>query len=128
NDDVLYLSFSVPLGNQQTLSYSGQHNGQGNNQTVNYSNSSAIDSSYRLSAGVNNSNDNGARGQFSGFYIHRSSIAETSLNVAYAQDDFTSTGVSMRGGATVTAKGAALHGPGMSGGTRLMVNTDDIAG
>ncbi|CNG40941.1 fimbria/pilus outer membrane usher protein [Yersinia similis] len=128
NDDVLYLSFSVPLGNQQTLSYSGQHNGNGNNQTVNYSNSSAIDSSYRLSAGVNNSNDNGARSQFSGFYIHRSSVAETSLNIAYAQDDFTSTGVSMRGGATVTAKGAALHGPGMSGSTRLMVNTDDIAG
>ncbi|CNI65812.1 fimbria/pilus outer membrane usher protein [Yersinia pekkanenii] len=128
NDDVVYVGISIPLNNQQSMSYSGQHGAQGNNQTVNYYNNSAMDSSYRLSAGVNNSNDTGARSQFSGFYNYRSSQAETSINASYVQDNFTSTGVSVRGGATITAKGAALHGPGVSGGTRLMVNTDDIAG
>ncbi|MHA7845139.1 fimbria/pilus outer membrane usher protein [Serratia sp. D1N4] len=128
NDDSLFLSFSVPLGGQQNMTYSGQHNRRGYNQTVSYINNSGQDSNYRLSAGLNNQQQGGAKGQFSGFYNQRSSIAELSLNSSYAQDNFTSYGLALKGGATLTAKGAALHSNNMNGGTRLMVNTDGVAG
>lgn len=128
NDDAIYLSLSVPLGNRQSISYSGQHRNNSYNQTVSYMNNNAQNSSYRLAAGLNSQQDNGTKGQFSGFYNQRNSIAEMSVNTAYAQDSYTSYGLSARGGATLTTKGAALHSSGSSGGTRLMVDTDGVPG
>ncbi|KFK96797.1 MULTISPECIES: fimbria/pilus outer membrane usher protein [unclassified Serratia (in: enterobacteria)] len=128
NENTLFLSFSVPLGNQQYVSYSGQHSQGGYNQTVSYLNSNGENSNYRLSTGLNNQQQNGTKSQFSGFYTQRSSMAQLSLNSAYVQDSYTSYGMSLKGGATVTTKGAGLHGSNVSGGTRLMLSTDGIAG
>ncbi|HGM5493180.1 TPA: fimbria/pilus outer membrane usher protein [Serratia fonticola] len=129
NDNAVYLSLSVPLGNAQTLSYNAQRNGQGNtSQTVNYLNNSATDTTYRLSTGINTGNDDGVRSQFSGFYSRNTPLADINVNASYMQNSFTSAGLSVQGGATVTGKGAALHPLGASGGTRLMVDTDGIAG
>jgi outer membrane usher protein PapC len=128
NDDTLFLGVSIPLGNQQNISYSGQQSQSGYNQNVSYLNNNSNNSNYRLSAGLNNQQQNRAKSQFSGFYTQRSSMAELSLNGSYAQDSFTSYGLALRGGATITPKGAALHSNNINGGTRLMVNTDDVAG
>ncbi|WP_262232288.1 fimbria/pilus outer membrane usher protein, partial [Escherichia coli] len=48
--------------------------------------------------------------------------------IASLQKGYTSFGVSASGGATITGKGAALHAGGMSGGTRLLVDTDGVGG
>lgn len=129
NDNALYLSLSMPLGNRQTLSYNAQRSAQGNtSQTVNYLNSNQPDTTYRLSTGINTGNDNGVRSQFSGFYSRTTPLADINVNASYVQNNFTSAGLSVQGGATVTGKGAALHPRGASGGTRLMVDTDGIAG
>ncbi|WP_431225041.1 fimbria/pilus outer membrane usher protein [Serratia sp. L9] len=128
DDDSVFLSVSIPLGGQQTLSYSGQHSQNSYNQTVSYLNNNGENSNYRLSAGLNTPQQGGTKSQFSGFYTQRSSLAELSLNGSYAQDNFTSYGLALRGGATVTGKGAALHSNNVGGGTRLMVNTDGVAG
>lgn len=128
NEDTLFLSVSIPLGSQQSISYSGQHSQNGYNQNISYLNNNGENSNYRVSAGLNNQQQNGAKSQFSGFYTQRSSLAELSLNGSYAQDNYTSYGLALRGGATVTAKGAALHSSNAGGSTRLMLNTDDVAG
>jgi outer membrane usher protein FimD/PapC len=128
NNDTLFLSLSVPLGNRQTLSYNGQHSKDGYNQTVSYLNNNSDNSNYRLSAGTKSGQQDGTKSQFSGFYTQRSSMAEVSLNTAYAQDNYSSYGMSLKGGVTMTPQGAALHTNSANGGTRLMVNTDGVAG
>lgn len=129
NDDALYLRLSVPLGNRDSISYSGQYNNYGgNSQRVTYANNNTPNTSYNLSTGVNSGNDNGTKSQLSGFYSHNAPFVDISVNGSYVQDNFTSAGLSLRGGMTATAKGAALHRGGTNGGTRLMLDTDGIAG
>lgn len=48
-------------------------------------------------------------GQLSGYYIHRGDKVDMSVNAAYVQNRYTSAGLSLQGGATVTANGAALN-------------------
>lgn len=123
NDDTLFMSLSVPLSNAM-VSYNGQLNDSRYSQTVGFYSQLDNYDSYRLTGGLSE----GTHGQLSGYYIHRGDKVDMSVNAAYVQNSYTSAGLSLQGGATVTANGAALHPGGGNGSTRLMVDSDGVAG
>lgn len=127
NDDVVYLSLSVPWG-ESTVSYSGQYNKDRYSQTGSYYNRIDTNNSYRISAGNSVGGSEGTQNQASGYFTHHGDIAEMTGNVGYSQNSYTSMGLSVVGGATITPKGAALHAGGSNGATRLMVDTDGVGG
>ncbi len=128
NNDSAYLRISVPLGTG-TASYSGS---MSNDRYVNMAGytdtfNDGLDS-YSLNAGLNSGGGLASQRQINAYYSHRSPLANLSANIASLQKGYTSFGVSASGGATITGKGAVLHAGGMSGGTRLLVDTDGVGG
>lgn len=127
-NDSVFLRLSVPWGTG-TLSYSGSASNDRYTNTVGYTDSlNGGLSRYSLSAGVNSGGGQKTRGQISGFYNHNNPLAQVAASFSATQKGDTSLGLSASGGATITAKGAALHAGGMNGGTRLLVDTDGVGG
>lgn len=128
DNDAGYLRISVPLGNGM-LSYNGSMNDSRFTQTVGYSDTlnNGMDS-YNINAGLNHGDGDNRGGQLNGYYSRHSSLADISASFATVQNSYSSMGLSASGGATLTAKGAALHAGGMNGGTRMLVSTDGIGG
>lgn len=127
-NDSLFLRLSVPWG-AGTASYSGNLSNDRYSQSVGYSDSfnNGLDS-YSLNAGLNTGGKNqDDGGQFNGYYSHNTPLASVSVNASSVQSQYYQFGMSLSGGATITAKGAALHAGGLNGGTRLLVDTDGIA-
>ncbi|TFZ53066.1 outer membrane usher protein [Serratia proteamaculans] len=122
NDDGMYLSLSMPWGNSGTLSYNGTFNRNDNTHQVGYYDRLDNGDNYRLTSGLAR---HGATA--SGYYSHQGDIAEINTNASYQAGSYSSLGISLQGGATATAEGAALHRGGMSGGTRLLIDTDGVA-
>ncbi|HIE0647016.1 TPA: fimbria/pilus outer membrane usher protein [Serratia marcescens] len=127
-NDAFYLSLTVPLGNGKSLGYSGQRSNDRFNQALSYTDNVDVNNNYRIAAGASSQRGHNAQAQFNGYYTHRGEAAEMSMNAAYAQNSYTSAGLSLQGGVTATAKGAALHPASINGGTRLMLSTEGIAG
>lgn len=127
-NDSVYLRLSVPWGTG-TASYSGSMSNDRYTNMVGYSDTvnGGLDS-YSLNAGVNTGNGQPSQSQISAYYNHSSPLANLSANFSAAENGYTSFGMSASGGATITAKGAALHAGGMNGGTRLLVDTDGVGG
>ncbi|NWA72889.1 outer membrane usher protein [Serratia proteamaculans] len=123
NDDGMYLSLSVPWGVNANLSYSSTWNRNSNSQRVGYYSRLDEHNNYQLSAGSSRSGESA-----SGFYSHDGDIAKIDANVSYQGGQYSSIGMGLQGGATFTAQGAALHRNGTFGGTRLMLDTDGVAG
>ncbi|CAD6082573.1 fimbria/pilus outer membrane usher protein [Escherichia coli] len=127
-NDSVYLRLSVPWGTG-TASYSGSMSNDRYTNTVGYSDTLNQGlSSYSLNAGVNSGGGQPSQSQISAYYNHSSPLANLSANFSAAENGYTSFGMSASGGATITAKGAALHAGGMNGGTRLLVDTDGVGG
>lgn len=126
-DDAVFLRLSLPMGTASVSSSSSLSNKRFN-QTVGYSNTlnDGLDS-YSINAGVNAGGSEKTQGVINGYYSHANSMSTLSANFAI-QDGYTSFGANASGGLTITAKGAALHGGGINGGTRLLVDTDGVAG
>ncbi len=127
-NDSVYLRLSVPWGTG-TASYSGSMSNDRYTNIVGYSDTvnGGLDS-YSLNAGVNSGGGQPSQSQISAYYNHSSPLANLSANFSAAENGYTSFGMSASGGATITAKGAALHAGGMNGGTRLLVDTDGVGG
>ncbi|MFJ3458583.1 outer membrane usher protein [Scandinavium goeteborgense] len=123
-DNSFYLSLSLPLGEGESMSYSGQTGGDSNSQNLTYNKTIDNNNNYSVSAGVG-AEENAS---FNGYYSHNGDMARVSATAAYAEGDYSSVGVSMTGGLTATTKGAALHSVGAPGETRLMVDTDGVEG
>ncbi|WHP85863.1 fimbria/pilus outer membrane usher protein [Edwardsiella anguillarum] len=125
-NDSVFLRLSVPWGTG-TASYSGSMSNDRYTNVVGYSNTlnGGLDS-YSLNAGINAGNGQPSQGQISAYYSHSSPLANLSANFSAAQNNYTSFGMSVSGGATLTTKGAALHAGGMNGGTRLLIDTDGV--
>lgn len=79
-------------------------------------------SNYQLSLGQSGNNT-----RAEGFYSHEGSYADVDVSANYQEGDYTSAGLTMRGGATLTAKGGALHRTNLSGGSRILVDTGGVA-
>lgn len=127
NDDVVYLSMSIPWGTA-SVSYTGQYNDKTYTQSASYYDRIDNNNNYRLSAGNSMGGVNGTSTQGSGYFTHHGDAAEITANASYSQNNYTSLGLSLQGGVTATAKGAALHAGGGNGSTRLMVDTGKVSG
>lgn len=128
NSDSAFIRLSVPWGTG-TASYSGSMSNDRYTNTVGYSDT--LDkglSSYSLNAGVSSGSDQPSQSQMSAYYNHSSPLASLSASFSAVEKAYTSFGMSASGGATITARGAALHAGGMNGGTRLLVDTDGVGG
>ncbi|EHY0218368.1 fimbria/pilus outer membrane usher protein [Salmonella enterica] len=128
DNDSVFLRLSVPLGTG-TVSYNGSMSDDRYTQTVGYSDTlnNGLDS-YSINTGINHGGNERSQGQMTAYYSHSSPLANVSANMSSVQNGYTSYGISASGGATLTAKGAALHAGGMNGGTRLLVDTDEVGG
>lgn len=122
NDDGMYMSLSVPWGNNGSLTYDGSYSRDDNSQKVGYYNRLENGDSYRVSTGVTRS---GAMA--SGYYTHEGDIAQVDADASYEDGRYSSLGITLRGGATATMQGAALHRGGIIGGTRMLLDTDGVA-
>lgn len=128
DNDSAFVRLSIPWGTG-VVNYSGNMSNDRYTNTVGYSDTlnNGLDG-YSLNAGVNTGNGQPSQSQFSAYYNHSSSVANLSANFSTEQNSYMSFGMSASGGATITAKGAALHAGGMNGGTRLLVDTDGVGG
>lgn len=127
NNDALNLTVSIPWRTGTTSwssSYSDKHFGQ----NVGYYDQIGDLDNYSLNAGLDQKQGHSARSNFNGMYTHHGELATVTANAGISEGSYTSVGFGANGGLTVTAKGAALHAGGYNGSTRLMVDTDGIAG
>ncbi|MCZ5415444.1 fimbria/pilus outer membrane usher protein, partial [Escherichia coli] len=60
-------------------------------------------------------------------YSHDGTLAKVDLSANYHEGQYTSAGVSLQGGVTLTAHGGALHRTQNMGGTRLLIDADGVA-
>ncbi|TXE50126.1 outer membrane usher protein [Serratia ureilytica] len=123
NDDGMYLGLSVPWGNGATLSYNATLTRDDNTHRAGYYDRIDDRSNYQISAGGSRS---GA--SLSGYYNRDGDLARMSANASYQQSRYSAIGGSVQGGMTLTAEGGALHRNGIAGSTRLLVDTEGVAG
>lgn len=122
NDDGVYLSLSVPWGDTGTVSYDGQFGSGMNSNSVGYYDRIDDNNTYSVKAGVGQ----GGRGNGSAYYTHQGDMAQMTANASFQGSEYSAFGLSLQGGATATASGAALHRINATGGTRLMVDTGGV--
>ncbi|ECG8591285.1 outer membrane usher protein [Salmonella enterica subsp. salamae] len=123
SDDGVYVSISIPWGNNRTLSYNGSFSGGDNTNQVGYYERIDDRNNYQLNVG--HANDGAT---VDGYYRHQASFADIDVSANYQEGNYTSGGLTVQGGATLTAKGGALHRIGLNGGTRLLVDVGEEAG
>lgn len=127
NEDIFYATLTLPLGDGN-MNYSGDYNNGRLSQWIGYSES--LDDglgSYSLRAGYNSGGDEDNSYSASAYYSQDTRYASVSANIYSYQDAYTSIGMSVKGGLTVTEKGAALHSGASNGSSRVLVKTEDIA-
>ncbi|MFI8053490.1 outer membrane usher protein [Serratia marcescens] len=123
NDDGMYLSLSMPWGNGATLSYNTTVNRNDNTHRVGCYNRVDEHNNYQVSAGSARSGAN-----LNGYYNHEGDVARLSANANYQAGRYSAVGLSAQGGMTVTQEGGALHRSTVMGGTRLLLDTNGVAG
>ncbi len=123
NDDGMYLSLSVPWGSTGSISYSSSLDRNDNSHQASYYNRLNEGDTYQVSAGSSRSGS-----MVSGYYSHQGNNTQMNANAGYQQGQSASLGMSVQGGATATLEGAAFHRTGMQGGTRMLLDTDGVAG
>lgn len=122
SDDGVFVSLSIPWGNNRTLSYNGSFSDDNNTNQVGYYERIDDRNNYQINVGRA---DNGAT--LDGYYRHQASYADIDVSANYQEGDYTSGGLNIQGGATLTAKGGALHRTSVNGGSRLLVDVGDEA-
>lgn len=121
NDDGAFISLALPWGNGDSISYSSTYSKENNDHRVSYFGQINEEDNYQLSSGGDR---NGVK--LAGFYNHYGDSALMSTSASYSQGLYTSLGMSLQGGATMTAQGGALHRVGSMGGARLLLDTDGV--
>lgn len=124
-----YLSFSIPLEQNRSLSWSMQKNGSDSlSQTVSYYDSSDRDNSWNISAAGDESDFRKAEPTFRGSYQHYSPYGRLSVNGSVQPNEYRSMTAGWNGSFTATRHGMALHDNSNGNNARMMVDTDGIAG
>lgn len=123
NDQGAYLSMSMPWGNGGNLNYSSNINNDNDvSDTVGFFNRIDSDTSYRMSVGNQRSG-----GLANAYIYHQANNAKFSGTADYVHNQYTAFGLNVQGGVTMTMNGGALHRSNLPGGTRLLVDTDNVA-
>lgn len=122
-DDSVYLSTSFPLSNGANVGYSLNSSRYDTTNRATYYDRIDDRTTYQLSAG---SSKKGGTG--SAFITHEADIARLTANASYMHNQYSAFGLSASGGVTLTADGGGLHRINTPGGTRMLVDTDGVAG
>ena len=122
-DDGVFLSLSMPWGNAGSISYSGSADRRDNTHRMSYADQLNDRSNYQISSGWNRK---GALAN--GYFRHDADWAQINASAGGQSGNYTSVALGIQGGMTATREGAALHRVAMPGGTRLLVDTDGVAG
>lgn len=122
-DRGVYISISMPIGQDNTLSYNAA-SGKNASQSLGWYSQLGRNDSVQINAGT----QNGLGETLSGYYTHEGDIAKSTLSGSYQAGQYNSIGASFSGGLTVTPEGAALHRITTPGGTRLLVDTSGVSG
>ena len=122
-DDGFYLTLSMPWGNRGTVSYSASSAGGNVTQSAGYYARLSDRETMQVKAGSNRD-----KATVSGYYNREGDLARTSLSAAWLDGSYTSLGLTTQGGVTLTPEGGALHRSGSTGGTRMLIDTDGVAG
>lgn len=120
-DDGIYLSLSIPWGTNSTVSYSASRTQGETSQQVGYYGRRDNGDFYQVTTGASQSGAN-----VGGYYTHMADAARINVNGSVDNNRYTAAGLSVQGGATLTAEGGALHRVGVQGGTRLLVDTSGV--
>ncbi|WP_421327555.1 fimbria/pilus outer membrane usher protein [Aeromonas veronii] len=123
-DNGFYLSFTVPFGLGKSVGYSVSNNPSSTSHNLNFNNRIDDRNNYSLTAGTAN---RGGSDSISGFYSHTGDIVDMSINASHQSGSSSGIGLSLNGGLTATAEGAALHRGSTSGGSRIMIDTESAA-
>lgn len=123
-DDSVMLSFTVPIGDRRRMGYALQTNNSDVTQTASYNDYTDPNNTWQLSGGVNQS----GKTLTNGYYTHNASFGSLNASASYQQDSYSSVGGTFRSGITVTRYGIAAHQNSSNGGSRMMLDTDGIAG
>ncbi|TQI77779.1 outer membrane usher protein FimD/PapC [Serratia fonticola] len=123
-DDSIMLNFTVPIGDRRRVGYSLQTNNSDVTQMASYNDYTDPNNTWQLSSGFNQDGKPLARG----YYSHNASFGSLNANASYQQDNYSSVGGTFRSGITATRYGIAAHQNNSNGGSRLMLDTDGIAG
>lgn len=91
-DDGVYVSLSIPWGNNRTLSYNGSFSDDNNSNQVGYYERIDDRNNYQINAGRT---DNGAT--LDGYYRHQASYADIDVSANYQEGDYTSGGLNIEG-------------------------------
>lgn len=118
-DNGLYFSLSVPLGQQQSLSYSASSNTGKMTNSMSYHNKVDERNSYSITASTSQTGESA-----SGFYTYTGDKNTLMANVSHFSGQNTSVGLSLYGGITATDEGAAIHKVSRMGSSRILVDTD----
>ena len=122
NDDGAYISASIPWGDTATVSYNSTFSDSSNSHRIGYYDRLENGDNYQIATGSGNEGMN-----VSGYYDHSGDLSDVTANLDYEQNQYRSAGLTLRGGITATAKGAALHRVNSLGATRVLVDTVDAA-
>ena len=121
-DKGVYISLSMPWGDNSTVSYNGNYGSGSDSSQVGYFNRIDDASHYQINVGASENHSS-----VDGYYSRDGSMAKVDLSANYHEGQYTSAGLSLQGGATLTAHGGALHRTQNMGGTRLLIDADGVA-
>lgn len=121
SDNGVYLSLSIPFGEKGSLSYSAASNRSGTTHDLGYYSRLNERSNYMISAGHGNGGNTAQ-----GYLSYDGPWTQTVVSASHQAGAYSSVSLSLQGGATLTARGGALHRSSMPGGTRLMIDTQGV--
>ncbi|WDB45350.1 fimbrial biogenesis outer membrane usher protein [Escherichia albertii] len=123
SDKGVYVTMSIPWSDTSTINYNGSYGSGPNSSQVGYF--SRIDDATHYQVNVGTSDHHSS---VDGYLSHDGTLAKVDLNANYYEGQYQSVGISLQGGATLTAHGGALHRLQNMGGTRLLVDADGVGG
>lgn len=122
-DDGMYMTLSLPWGSSGRVGYNGSWNKRDHRNSLSYSDRIDDYSSYQLGAGAS-----GSGSELSGFYSLDGSHSQVNASASHRAGQYNSVGLNIRGGATLTGDGGALHNSVVAGGTRMLIDTSGVSG
>ncbi|MXC48559.1 fimbria/pilus outer membrane usher protein, partial [Escherichia coli] len=101
-DKGMYISLSMPWGDNSTVSYNGNYGSGTHSSQVGYFSRVDDATHYQLNVGTSDKHTS-----VDSYYSHDGSLAQVDLSANYHEGQYTSAGLSLQGGAALTTHGGA---------------------